>query len=99
MDELANQIYEIIKKHRKSRDYFVGDPFKDNPTMQPLDVIWFSELMKRLYLDYAPKSHKEVARKVKAATVELEKLKKIIYCPSEPPFFILYEDRDKVNKE
>lgn len=55
--------------------------------------------MKQLYPDYTPKSHKEVARKVREATIELEKLKKIQYCPGEPPFFVLYEDRDKVNKK
>lgn len=54
--------------------------------------------MKHFIPDYEPKKHKEIARKVKEATKELEKLKKIIYCHSEPPFFILYEDYDKVEK-
>ncbi len=97
MDNYPQQIYEIIKKHRKHREYFVGDPFKKNPDKKPLEVIWFSEIMKRLIPDYEPKKHKEIARKVREATKELEKLKKIIYCHSEPPFFVLYEDRNKVD--
>ncbi len=94
MDALQSKVYEIVKNHRKKRDYSVGDP--SITIDDPLLTIWFSEILREVHPDYDPKTDLEKGRAVKRALVELEKSKKIIYCMSEPPFYILYEDRDKL---
>ncbi|MFA6010811.1 MAG: hypothetical protein WC799_12575 [Desulfobacteraceae bacterium] len=96
MNELELTIFEIIKNHRKKRKYLIQGTY-DNPQYYPLESIWFSEIMKNLYPDFGPKVDIESKRRVKSSLLNLEKEKKIEVCMGEPLFYILYEDRDKLN--
>ncbi len=88
MDNFQEQIYKIIIERRSKKEYAFSDP--------SVKAIWFTEILVALYPDYKPKTGLERARKVKSALIQLEKEKKIFYRMSEPPFYILYEDRDRL---
>ena len=96
MNEFEEKIFNIVKDHRKERKYLVKGTTIDNPSWFPLKSIWFSEIFKILFPDLDPKKNVEKKQEVKKTLLKLEQEKKIDYGVGEPPFYILYEDRDKL---